>query len=347
MKAKQGIQFFIAFCILLLGSWAGYDYYRSQNQKEKEEKQSVLFPDLELKELKAFKVFSKESKVKSFFITKKGEEWFVIEPVKDLASFAEVSRWLDTISKQKVQKINTETSINWEDYGLGSLSAKVELQKDSGEKLTFLVSHKNSFDGRSFLKKDNQLFITDNISFEVNDKNFEDFRSKKILPLNPHVTQVEIQGGKESLTLIREQAQWSLKNKSSDVPDLDQEVLEEFWTNLSQLKAKAIIAPIKESKKYGLHKAQRIFNVFYGEELYKLRVSPFKGEKAFVSVRGRDFIFEISKSQAEEIFISKKELYKKPEKKESEETAPENKEIENKETTKKEPKETTPTKKEP
>ena len=397
MKAKTKISLFFSLAIGLLGTWAFYDYYRSQKQKEKEEKQSLLFPDLSLKDLKAFTIISnrtdnseknraddpeknsednsgknsednsgknsEDNPAEKLVLKKQGEDWFVIEPVKDLASFSEVSLWLDSIIKQKVQKIQAEAPINWEDYGLGRLATQVELEKSSGKKEVFLVSHKNSFDGKSFLKKESQLFISNkSLIFEVNNKKAEDFRSKKILPVNPNVTQIEIQGRAEPLTLTREQDSWTLKNQNPaitqnlaqsglnkqkpaltqestqtdiknkkldvaqeedesgtkkqgpDSPVLDQEFIQDFWKALSQLKAEEIIAPIKESKKYGLHKAQKVFNVFYGEQLYTMSVSPFKEEKAYVSVTGRDFLFEISKSQTKKIFISKKDLYKKPKK---------------------------------
>ena len=295
MKAKQGIQLFAAFCILLFGSWAGYDYYQSKNKKQEESS----FLDLDLKSLKSFQIFSKGNRLS---VLKKNEDWFLTEPLEDLASFSEISRWLTAVSGQKLQKIKTE-GIQWEDYGLTDQAAQVELEKSSGEKISFSVSQKSSFDGRRFVKKDNQLFITEsNISVEVNDKSFEDFRSKKIMPSLQHASKIEVKGT-ESFTLNWKDYKWSLENKKPGRLPLDQERLNQFWTALTSLKADKILGSV--NKKYNLHRAQRVFNVFYNEKKYQLKISSFQDEKAFASVTGRNFIFEIS----EDIFLSKKDLY--------------------------------------
>ena len=50
------------------------------------------------------------------------------------------------------------------------------------------------------------------------------------------------------------------------------------------------------------------FNYPEKDKSYKLKLSSVKENKAFVSVSHRDFIFEISKKDAEKLILSKNEI---------------------------------------
>lgn len=311
MKTKLFNQIFFSLLILALGGWAFYEYKQSQKeQAQKEEEASLLNKKLE--DLKTFRI-KKEGHVLE--TTKENQDWFLKQPVKDLADFTEISRWFDEIKNQKIQNITKKEGIKWEDYYLDE-APSVEMEFFSGEIISFSVSKKSSFDGKYFIKKGENLFIGEQyFSSEVNEKDFDSFRNKKLLPSLGHATKIQLKG-KESFTLHWSDYKWSFdKSKKKKTFPLDSDRLDGFWTDASSMKASAIKEAVNSSsslKKYGLNKPQLEIHFNYSDKdkSYSLKLSPFKKEedKAFVSVSHRDFILEISKEDAKKLILSQKEI---------------------------------------
>ena len=236
MKTKLFRQILPSLLVLALGAWAFYEY----KQSEKEEKQKIEEASFLNKKLESLKAFRIKKDGKQLEIVKKEQNWFLKQPVQDQASFTEISRWFDEITNQKVQKIQTETGINWKEYHLEKAPG-VEMEFSSGETISFSVSKKSSFDGKYFIKKGAELFIGEQyFSSEVNEKDFDSFRSKNLLPSLGHAKKIQFQG-KENFTLHWADYKWSLDeaNKKKDFP-LNSDRLDGFWTDASSMKASAI-----------------------------------------------------------------------------------------------------------
>ena len=308
MKPRVFIQVFVSVCVLAFGAWAFYEYYLAQKEKEKEEELSLFLPHIELRQLKAFQIEQADKKLSA---VKEEKEWLLTEPVKDLLDWTKLSQWFDSIKRQKVQKIQTENT-GWKSYYLDS-APSVQLELVGGRKVTFSVSRKSSFDGRYFIKKEGELFIGENSFFsEVNEKNLEDFRSKKILPALNQASQIQFKG-KFDFQLNWQDYKWSLEGASPNNLPLNSSRLDGFWTDISGMKALSIKEALnsKNLRKYQLNKPQLILNITYADKKYVLKLSRIQGEKAFISISHRDYIFEISKEQAGklELLLPKKEIY--------------------------------------
>ena len=145
-------------------------------------------------------------------------------------------------------------------------------------------------------------------SSEVNNKKFDDFRSKKLLSFKEHVTRIQVRG-KAKFTVQWADNKWSL-GEAKPFP-LDDNRLDDFWSDIKNLEAKAIKEAVTPSvlRKYNLHKAQ-LKILFYdsSNKEYTLSLSPFQKDKAFVVVSGRDYIFEMSKDKAEKLILSKNQI---------------------------------------
>ena len=300
------IQAFVSLFVFAFGAWAFYEYYQAHKEKEKEEELALFLAHTELDQLKAFQI---ETANKKFSAIKTEKEWLLEEPMKDLLDWTELSRWFDTLKKQKVQKISEE-NIDWKNYYLDS-APSVQLDLEEGEKIIFSVSKKSSFDGRYFIKKGEELFIGDSSFFsEVNEKDFNSFRSKKILPNLNHASRIQFKG-KSHFQLNWKDYKWFLEgSKPTELP-LDSSRLDGFWTDIQALKALSIKAVInsKNLKKYRLNKPQLTLTLVYADKEYVLKLSSVKEEKAFVVISHRDYIFEISKEQADKLLLPKKEIY--------------------------------------
>ena len=306
LQPKVFIQAFVSLCVLAFGALAFYEYYTAQKEKEKQEELALFLPHTELKQLKAFQIEQSNDQLSA---VQKEKEWFLIKPVEDLLDWTELSRWFDSIKSQKVQKISTE-NIDWKDYYLDS-APSVQLALVGGEKIIFSVSKKSSFDGRYFIKKSGELFIGESDFFsEVNEKDLGSFRSKKILPGLNHANQIQFKG-RYNFQLNWRDYKWSLEGASPGSLPLDSSRLDGFWTDLSSLKALSIKEAVQPSslRNYQLNKPQQIINLVYGDKKYTLKLSFLKGEKAFVVVSHRNYIFEISKEQADKLLLPKNDIY--------------------------------------
>ena len=306
MKTKLFIQIFLSTSALAVGAWAFYEYKKSQTEQKQKAKAELFLPNLKLKELKAFQIIRKINRLSA---KQKDSDWFLSQPVKDQADFKEISRWFDEIKNQKVQKIQMK-NIDWKNYDLDQ-APSVKMNFANGKSLSFSVSAKSSFDDKYFIKKEGELFIGEKYFFtEVNEKDFDSFRNKKILPSLSHATQIKFQG-KHSLTLYWADYKWSMDKEKNKFP-LDSNRLDDFWTEATSLKADEIKESVSPSslKKYGLHKPQlKILFAYPGKEKpYILKLSPFKKDKAFMALSHRDFIFEISKEEMKKLILSQNDI---------------------------------------
>ena len=308
MKPKLFTQLFFSVFVLAFGAWAFYEYKQSekeQNQKIKE----TSFLTKKIGDLKAFRIKKRNQILE---VVKKDQDWFLKKPVKDQASFTEISRWFDEIQYQKVQEIQKQKPINWKDYYLDK-APRVTMNFLPNETFSFSVSKKSSFDGKYFIKKGNSLFLAKSYFYsEVNEKDFSSFRRKKILPSLGHTNKIQFQG-KLNLKLNWIYSKWSFDSSYKKNPfSLNKKRLNRFWTEANSLKALAIKEAISPSslKKYGMDKAQLIIVLYYPYQSrkYTLKLSPFKKDKAYVTISKRNFILEISKEDAKKLILSKKDL---------------------------------------
>ena len=326
MKPAFSVKIILSFFILAMGGFAFYEYRNSSLQKQEKEKSRQLLPNFKIEDLKAIRLLqdsAKNQKPEQLSLVKKGEDWFLLEPVKDLASFTELSRWFNTISRHKVTALELESSKDF-DYHLSD-SPTLELELKSGETLQLSVSSKSSFDGRWFIKKGDQIFLAEQgIDKELKSKNLADFRSKKILSSLNHAAQIDFlfknNPNKTSFTLYWKDYKWSLEGRRESELPLDQSFLNQFWTKLSGLEANAILDSNgldfkSQLKKYKLdNKALLSLKLYYGEKEYVLKLSPSElkpdqEDKLYASISHRDYIFEIPKEKKEELFLSKKDIY--------------------------------------
>lgn len=306
MTTKTLTQIFISILVLALGLWALYE--NKQTTVKKKISEASFLNQVKLENIKAFHIIKDDTQLS---IVREDTKWLLQQPVQDLASFTEISRWLGELKNIKVQKISKKEGSNWKEYYLDS-APQVKIELTSDKTVSFSVSKKSSFDGKYFIKVGQELFIGESYFYsEVNVKDFDSFRNKRLLPLQGHATKIQFQG-KQNFTLKWQDYKWSFQLISAKSFPLDSDRLDGFWTDITSMQAVAIKESKQASslKKYGLHKPQLIIQLHYPNEdkKYVLKLSPFKGEKAFVAMSHTDFIFEISKEEAKKMLLSKNDI---------------------------------------
>ena len=303
MKTKLILQISLSFLVLLFAGWAFYEYQQAESEKQDKQKVESLLSQVDINNLKSFRIITKKGELLVF---KHGEEWLVKKPVQDLASWQEISGWLDKLKNTVVKKITPDKEFKLKEYYL-DLAPKVEIVLKSGQKISFLVSHKSSFDGKYFIKKGEELFLGEDLFYqEVNNKDFNSFRSQKILPSLGHALLIEFKGLKKDFTLTWDDYKWALKG-GLKIP-LSKDRLDEFWSHFNSLKAESI-EPFKDLKKYHLHKPKLNIMLTYkkGQKI-TVKLSPVKQGKVFVWASHRDYIFSISNSSAKKLTLSLKDI---------------------------------------
>ena len=292
--------------ILAVGAFALYKQSSHQKEEAQKEKKLLFLPEAELEGLKAVRIY--KTKEEALSIIKKEQDWFLVEPVEDFASLTVLSRWFNEISRQKVKKLELDDNPDWKAYYLDQYPF-VELDFKSGESLSFSVSSKSSFDGRWFVKKAGQIFLAESsFANEVNNKNLDDFRSKKILASLNHASRIQFKS-EQSFTLNWKDHHWSLEGATETTLPLDQERLNAFWTDLTGMEADSILESVKFIKKYKLDRPALTLNLFYGDKEYILKLSSVQKDKLYAVISHRDYIFEISKDKLDKIQLSKEKIY--------------------------------------
>jgi len=314
MKSVFSFKTFLSFFVLFIGGLAFYEYRKTTLLEREKQKTSQLLSGLKLDSVKIIRFFKRESQ-ETLSLKQKEGDWFLLEPVEDIANFTELSRWFDTISRHKVVTLDLD-STKAEHYHWGE-KPSLELDLSTGESLKLFLSSKSAFDGRWFIKKENQIFLAEQgIDKELKTKNLEDFRSKKIFPFLKHPAQIKIEALKnQNLVFYWKDNSWSLESRKDSNLPLDQKVLSEFWEDLKSLEADMILSSQtlsfeEQLKKYQLEKPAVKITLFYGEEKnHILNLSSIQNGKLYASVSHRDFVFEIPKKTEDELLLLKEQIY--------------------------------------
>lgn len=311
MTLKNLAQSIFSVCILFLGFYAIYEYKKSKTDQHIKIQKSI-FLNKKLKDLVSFEIQKSKQKLK---IIKKKDTWFLTQPVKDQASWTEISRWFDELKNQKIYNIKTKTqNIDWKKYAL-DLAPRVQMTFANKDVFSFSVATQKTFDDNYFIKIKQKLFVGKSYFFnEINDKDFDSFRSQKIIPpFRGHANSLKFKGA-VNFNFIWTNYEWDFdkQNKSYHGP-INTNRLNDFWTNINSIKITSIKGPVTklQIKKYQLHKPQLEIQFFYKNKNknYNLKLSPFIKDKAFVLASHRNFVMEISKSDAKKLIISKKNIY--------------------------------------
>ena len=291
--------------VFSVGGYAYYEYLQTKKSKNtKSEERNFFTKKLDnLSEIKITKA------ARLIVLSKKNQEWILKKPIKDSASFSEVSRWFDEIRNQKVREITIEGEIPWKDYYLKKYPEVLLKFSDDSQPIVFSVSSKSSFDGKYFIRKDDKLFIGEKYFFnEVNSKNFDSFRNKKIIPsYGGHPIKVVIKN-KQTLSFDWIDYNWFFKEKNFP---LDTKRLESFWSDLASIDVLSVKkrATADSLKKYKLNQATYQIQLSYaGEKKTTLKISSVRNNRAYVYGSHRDYILEISKEDAEKIKLSKHDI---------------------------------------
>ena len=272
----KNLGFFIF--VFLIGTWVLYDY---KNQSQESNLSSTNFlKDIDFNQVKSFLFKSKKGKIQ---LTKKSDNWHLFQPVKDFSSLTYLTTWFNSLKKEKLIEIKTQTPISWSDYYLDP-GFFVELTLDTGKKLKFFISSKSSFDGKYFIRKEDRLFIGSRLFFEnIIGKSFEDFRSLKIINHVGHPKQISYKG-KKTFTFKWQNYKWNF----SSFP-LKNNIINDFWSFLVTQKAKKILTQDEDFKKARLY---AVIELSFKTHILVIKIKSLDQSRFFIQTNQRKAILE-------------------------------------------------------
>jgi len=230
MKLKKSNLFYL-FVLLLSISVYYFDYYKVEKDQQTKDKAAILIPFL-TDEISQIELKNASGDLE---LIKKDSHWILKKPVEDLAASDEITGWIQTLTTEKsTEKIGEGEVFDWSTYGLDKPKANLIVTSTSGKKIQLQIAERKSFEGNSFIKKDNEknVYVASAVWASLMEKSIKELRDKRILrePLK-ELEEVVIAKGNQSTHFLLKEGKWIIKDKPTW--HLDQNKVREI-INLSQ-----------------------------------------------------------------------------------------------------------------
>jgi hypothetical protein len=164
---------------------------QSQLDKKLFDLRDKLVLDIEREEVEKFIIVGEHGRITC---EKRDDEWYILEPVDDMADRGSVSRVLSSVANGKAVGIETEKADDLSKYGLEEPSTTVEVFTGAeGKKHTLYIG---DLETRRYYAKDasrSPIFLVNNVFHESINQEVNDLRNKKIMDFDrTKVTSLEI-----------------------------------------------------------------------------------------------------------------------------------------------------------
>ena len=291
-----------------MAGFAFYQYKKSEKEKITEEKEALVFSEIQPSEVQSISVSQEEG---SIYLIRKEQGWWMESPVKDLADRESVETWLDTLFTEKI-KVIKETGVDWAEYDLQNPIRSLEISMKSDEKFKLSISKYSAFDGSFYIRRGEQLLLGETSWAGIARKKEKDFRSYKLINIDLHPTALHYESESFSAYLSWHNYNWSWKkeHKGKNFP-LSKSQLESYWSSLSNIYFEKEVYPNTEKlrKKYKLISPDiQLGMEFEKNKKWSVQVSPEVDGKFYALVSTRDYIFVLNEDQREKILLAEKKF---------------------------------------
>lgn len=283
--------------LLLGGFYYFFEVRRSASRKAKAEiSKKVLNIDAEQIE----RIGLKNSKG-VLALEKRGEEWFLVEPITTLADTWAVQRIVDTFADGSWEREVTPLPEDVTDFGIAEPEIEVTLSvKGISEPKRVLVGAENPAGNMRYVRvnQEERLLLVRAHFIDVLDKNADDLRDKRIIRFKEDaVAKVVWRIDNKSFEAERKENKWALMEPAA--AKIDQSRINSLIWRLEGLKFKKIFEkPDHPFSYYGLEKpsgAARLMDQ-EGKPIVGLIFGASKGPTAsfFAKAEGNDTVYELS-----------------------------------------------------
>ncbi len=303
---KRWLRRLIYFVVVVgTAGFAFYQHKQSQKEKQTEEKKDLAFSSLEMSQVQSVSIKRKD---KSIYFYRKGKDWWLDSPVKDVADRDIVGDWLQGLLSEKV-KVIREQGADWEEYELDKNVKTIEITTTSDKKLKLNISYYSAFDGSFYIRKNEQLLLGDTSWATLMDKDGDYFRSYKFLDAPERPLSLRYSSKNFKVQLKMEKYKWHWVAEAAF--PLSHSDLESYWTAITGVNFEKEVHSDTESlrKKFKLQTPDIEMELkFKGDKTWSVKVSPEIDGKFYALVSGRDYIFTLNKEQRDKILLTEKRI---------------------------------------
>jgi len=245
---------------------------------------------------------------------KRGENWFVVEPVEDMADNGAVSRVLSSVAAGKAVGFESEKASDLSAYGLKDPAVTIDVFTGADmQKHTLLIGDK---DERTIYAKDaarDPIFKVNNVFHESLNQEVKDFRNKKVLDfVRSEITSFEIKTADEIVFCEKDTASgWYVMKAPgpSKFPARPNKV-NQLLSALSTLRVEEFADDNPgDLSVYGLdHPRLEIAVSAGGEEIARVLFGDSKEDKAFAKLASRKPVYLVRGKSVDNLTLNYEDL---------------------------------------
>lgn len=235
MKNK-GIWILLGSVVLLsLYTYFG-EYQGKENEKTKQEQQSIVFKDFKADQVNAIEVADIAQTVR---LERSSDGWKITEPISDSADNSVIEEWVKQLIEEKTMSVAVEgADIQWKYFGFDQPVKSLTLKTTSNQQKTIQVSAKKNFEGNSFIRipGENKVMVAGPAWIDHSEKKLFDVRNRNIFRHQiSNVQAITIKNKKSSIDIENKDARW-VASKQPELA-LDQNGIREMITKTNEIKA--------------------------------------------------------------------------------------------------------------
>lgn len=296
MNQKKKIFLSLGLMAVLAAGLSAYAFFgvfadekAAEARKEKEEK---LF-SLDTSTLRKLVV---EAKGQRTALEKRGERWWIVDPVEAEADEGEVDGLLQRLASARRKKVLLEDA-GLGTFGLEPASIRIEGEDASGAKGHLAIGAKNEFDGSVYVNvRATEVLTAEGSLSTAFEKNTFELREKRLLTFSDEGLESIEAAGKRGWTLAQRDGAWHLETPTAE--RADDEVASGIRRALRNLRAVAF--PASSAEALGLGEPEFTVELRRKEEEPLLLQLFRKEEKVYARV-GAGALAEVAGGVLEEL----------------------------------------------
>jgi hypothetical protein len=247
-------------------------------------------------------------------LQKIGEEWKMVEPLKDDTESSSIEGFLFQLLSEKLNSFREDKEpVVWANYGLLPPRATIQLM-GKGKTESIEISTRNAFDGSFYVRQKDEVFLGSKALAQVAERQPNSFRSRRLWrqgAVNPISISV---AGPESYTLTKSGDAWTASAtaaKAAKPVAVDGKKISEWLEKLQDLSPNEIVKDqIDPADKANYLLTKPSLSVLYkfkkedgSEGQWQLILGQDKAEEIFVYTDERPTLYKLVKSQLERVAV--------------------------------------------
>lgn len=227
----------LILCLLVLGSYTAYDFWKDEQKEKKKLTESQLMT-LNFEQIHKLTIQRPHDKV---LLERDESGWRLKEPLEDIADSNDVEDFIKSMVTERIFDVAKEGNIDWALYGLNAPIGTLTLETNTGATQSFTVADKVNFEDKAFLRRDQEerVLLVNSLWQNRVRKTAIDFRQKRLLRANlAALDELKIKNKSGEIWLQRIDGQWV--NGKDKTQILDQNKVREFLSDFAEARADEI-----------------------------------------------------------------------------------------------------------